>query len=186
MLIAEHHLAVSDISVVSSWLNPVPMVVHRSSRCTEFGSLTLAITLILVARLFRLGLVGDVVVATVCSVSISWFAFRTYYDVKFPRTERIVLIPPTADDDTLLHELLHVHLGHIKRMSTVARILAISPVGPVEYGFRALRHDYGGEGVVEELHDRTKAKSHYLLVSPGLVTFLSMTLILFMPLVSII
>lgn len=178
-LIREHNLGVSSTVVVASWFNPIPMVLHRSSRMTELGDFSLALVLIFFARFIQFGLIFDDAVALASSFLFSWFAFRVYYDFRFGGSERMILMPPTAGDEALLHELLHVHLGHINRMSVVHRLLAISPLGPLEYGIRALQHDYGGEGVVGELHERTKAKLHSFLFLPGLVTFAATAYVLF-------
>ena len=183
-LAAEHHLDVGSIKVVASWFNPVPMVVHRSSRMTEMGDVLLALVLILIARSFPLGAASDLAVALVCSFLFSWFGFRVYYDFRFGQSERMILIPPTASDHVLLHELLHVHLGHIRKRSVAHRLLAMSRLGPFEYGVRVTREDYGGEGVVGELHERTRKNLHGFLVSPGLATFVATSFVLFVLLIA--
>ncbi len=177
-LIAEHHLNVTETLVVSSWANPIPMVLHHSSRFTEFGEIFLAMILLLVVRLLAVGLYVAVGISIVCALAFSWFLFRLYYDIRFFSTERMILLPPTANDNTLLHELLHIQQGHIERMSSAHRLLAVSPLGPIEYLVRTLRHDYGGEGVVGELQERAKANSVPYL-TPGLLTFGCSTLIFF-------
>ena len=146
---------------------------------TEVGDLLLALLLVLFARSVPLGSVPDLLVALVSSFLISWFGFRLYYDFRFGGSERMILVPPTANDYVLLHELLHVHLGHIKKMSVARRLLAMSPLGPFEYGVRTTRHDYGGEGVVGELHERTKKNLGGVLISPVLVSFGPTSYILF-------
>jgi hypothetical protein len=170
-LIQEHNLNATGVLVVSSWVNPVPMVLHRSSRFTEFGDITFAIVLLLVARASSVGMFGDLVISTISGASVSWFLFRIYYDIRFFKAERMILLPPNVDDNVLLHELLHVHLGHIEQMSLRHQLLALSPLGPLEYILRDLRHDYGGEGVVGELHNRVKARTKVTVGIPGIFTF---------------
>lgn len=145
-LIKEHRLDVTSTVVIASWFNPVPMVMHRTARLTESGDVTLSIVLVAITKLYALGFFANAAIALTCSLLISWFIFRIYYDFRFRAFERMILLPPTADNDTLLHELLHIHQGHIKRMSAASRILAVSPAGPFEFGIRALRHDYGARG----------------------------------------
>ena len=172
-LIQEHSLkAVGTPLVISSWVNPVPMVLHYSSRFTEFGDVTLALLLLLLAKTLPLGVLGDLFAAFVSSVSLAWFLFRLYYDARyFKGVERMILLPPNSNDNTLLHELLHIELGHIRQMPLWQRLLAESPLGPLEYAVRTTRHDYGGEGVVGELHRHVKASRVPKVAIPGFLTF---------------
>ena len=172
-LIQEHSLnSVGTPLVISSWVNPVPMVLHCSSKFTEFGDVTLALLLLLLARILPLGILGDVFVAFASSFSLAWFLFRFYYDVRyFEGVERMILLPPNSNDNTLLHELLHIEQGHIRQMPLWHRLLALSPLGPLEYGVRTARHDYGGEGVVGELHRRVKSSKVPKFAIPGFLTF---------------
>ena len=172
-LIQEHGLnAVGTPLVISSWVNPVPMVLHHSSRFTEFGDVTLALLLIMLAKVLPLGTLGDVFVALASSFSLAWFLFRFYYDIwYFKGVERMILLPPNSNDNTLLHELLHIEQGHIGQMSLLRRMLAVSPLGTLEYAVRTTRHDYGGEGVVGELHRRVKASTVPRFAIPGFLAF---------------
>ena len=172
-LVQEHNLkSAGSPLVISSWVIPVPMVLHHSSKFTEFGEVTLALALFLLSRLVPLGPIVNLFVALAIAVSLSWFLFRLYYDVRyFKQTERMILLPPNANDNTLLHELLHIELGHISPMSSKRKILAISPLGPIEYGIRNFRHDYAGEGVVGELHRRVKSGKTPLFAIAGFFTF---------------
>jgi hypothetical protein len=106
------------------------MTLHRTSRFTGLGDLTLAIVILIVARITTANLLVMFVPVVAASGLLYWFFFRTYYDLRYFSDERLVLLPPNASDGILLHELLHVHLGHIRPMGVGSRVLAMTPIGP--------------------------------------------------------
>lgn len=106
---------VDEIDVISASLTPFPMVLHRTSRFTVVGDLDLAVVILLVAKILTVNLFGLFLSSVFASVFIYWFMFRTYYDIRYFKKERLILMPPNADDRILLHELLHVNLGQIRR-----------------------------------------------------------------------
>lgn len=137
-LVRDEKVQVSGTEVIAASPNIIPMVLHRSSRFTVVGDLTLAMVMLAIARF----VVTSFLVIFFCSVLASgllyWFSFRAYYDLRTFHSERLILLPPNAGDNVLLHELLHVHLGHIKPMDLSKRILAMTPLGPFLFWRRAV------------------------------------------------
>jgi len=171
------NLKVSTTDVIASWLNPVPMVIPRTGRFLEVGDVTLAVTVFILTKAVHPGFFGSVYPALFSSLLLSWFFFRLYYDLRYFKHERMILVPPNTSDDVLRHELFHVHLGHIDRMSPARRFLAITPLGPFEFFVRAVRHDYGSNGVERELHARFNRGTR-VFASPGLFSFAACAFVL--------
>jgi hypothetical protein len=125
--------------VIAASPNIIPMVLHRSSRFTVIGDVTLALVVLAIARFVVTSFLTIIIAAVVASGLLYWFSFRIFYDLRHFSDERVILLPPNASDGVLLHELLHVHLRHIKPMRPASRALAMTPLGPFLFWRRAIR-----------------------------------------------
>lgn len=137
-LILSEKLESRRTRVIAAWLSVIPMTLHRSSRFTVVGDLTLAIVILTAARIITANFLIIFAPIVAASVLLYWFFFRTYYDLRYFSNERLILLPPNSTDDILLHELLHVHLGHIRPMGVGSRVLAMTPIGPFVFWRRAI------------------------------------------------
>ncbi len=137
-LVRDEKLLVSGTEVTAASPNIIPMVLHRSSRFTVFGDFTLAIVVLAITRFIVLSFLAIVIGSVVASGLLYWFFFRTYYDLRVFRSERLILLPPNSGDNVLFHELLHVHLGHINPMHLGSRVLAMTPLGPFLFWRKAI------------------------------------------------
>lgn len=148
VLVIGHSLNVEGTDVIASSLTPIPITLHRSSRYTVIGDLTLAMVVLVAVRIFFFDMPAVVVGSIIASGLLYWSIFRMYYDIRKFKRERLILMPPNLDNRILLHELLHVSLGHIRPMSLKARIIAMTPIGPFVFWPRAVKLDYGKDSGV--------------------------------------
>lgn len=57
--------------------------------------------------------------------------FRLYHEIKWGKYSYLVLLPLTAPKSSVLHELVHIDLGHFGRPGVPEKAARLTPMGPL-------------------------------------------------------
>jgi hypothetical protein len=177
-LVLKHGLNGVDVGktkIISANLIPVAMVAKRGEwRFQAAGGLFVELVSVVLLLLCRSNQIVVILIIFLISAVTPWLAIRSYYEIRRKGSEYLILVQPTAPDSSVVHELVHLHLGHLKQEICRWRLILASPLGPLASVVSSLGFNECEARVYVRKTLKVEEERHWML--PGGAVFVTLFL----------